>query len=156
MNETARAITWEAPEHHHVEKSSDWFWVVGIIAISAATAAFFFGNFLFAVLILVAAVSLSLVSLRKPRIIAYSVTTRGIRIGEDIYTYPTLTSFHIDTINYPTPHLLVKSKKMYMPLLLMPIPEEYIDEIQDILEVRLPEEELEEPLAHILLEAIGF
>jgi hypothetical protein len=38
----------------------------------------------------------------------------------------------------------------------MPIPEEFIDEIEAILEPRLAEEHLEEPLAHKLLEIFGF
>lgn len=156
MNESARAITWEAPEHHHVEKGSDWFWVVGIIAVAGATAAFFFGNFLFAILILVAAVSLSLVALRQPKVIPFSVSTRGIRVDENIYPYAALESFYIDTVNYAEPQLLVKSKKLYMPLIVMPIPEEYMDEIDDILSERLPEEELEEPLVNVLLEFFGF
>lgn len=156
MNETTRAITWEAPEHHHVEKGNDWYWVVGIIAISAAAAAFFLGNFLFAILILIAAVSLTLVSLRTPRIIPFSVSTRGIRIDDAIYTYPTLVSYHIDVMNYPEPQLLIKAKKLYMPLLVMPLPEEYLDEIEDMLQAKLPEEELEEPFLYVLLEFFGF
>ena len=36
MAEAIKAVTWEAPEHHHIEKRSDWFWVLGILAIAGA------------------------------------------------------------------------------------------------------------------------
>lgn len=156
MNETVQALTWEAPEHRHVEKGSDWFWAVGIIAFASATASFLLGNFLFAILIFVAAAALSLVALRRPRIIAFAISTRGIRVGDTWYPYASLESFCIDIMNYAEPQLLIKSKKMYMPLIVIPLPEEYIDDVDLIIHDRLPEEELEEPFFNVLLEFFGF
>lgn len=156
MNETVQALTWEAPEHRHVEKGNDWFWAVGILALAGAIAAFLVGNFLFAILILVAAAALSLVALRRPRIIAFAVSTRGIRVGDTWYPYAALESFCIDIMNYAEPQLLLKSKKVYMPLMVLPLPEEYIDDIDMLLSERLPEEELEEPFFNVLLEFFGF
>ena len=155
MAEVTRAVTWEAPEHHHIEKSSDWFWIVGIISVTGALIAFFFGNFLFALLILVAGVSTSLVALRRPRIIPFAVTTRGVRIDDELYPYSSLESFYIDGENYPEVRLLLKSKKLHLPLLILPLPDEYVDDIDDLLSDRLPEEELEEPLFNVILEYLG-
>lgn len=156
MAEATRAVTWEAPEHNHIEKSSDWFWALGIIALSGAVAAFFFGNFLLAVLILVGAFTMALVAVQKPKILAYSVSTRGIRVGEKIYPYSTLEAYFIDEENPQGPQLLIKSTHLYLPLIIMPIPVEYVDDIEDLLIDRLPEEELEEPLANKILEIFGF
>lgn len=156
MEEVTRAITWEAPEHHHFEKSNDWFWVLGIVAISGALAAFFWGNFLFAIVILIGAGSMALLASREPAVIKFSVTTRGVRMGDRLYPYSTMDSFCIDEENPLGPQLLLKSKKLHMPLLILPIPPEYIDDIDDLLIDRLPEEELEEPLANKILEFFGF
>lgn len=156
MQEVTQAVTWEALEHHHFEKGSDWYWVLWIIGICASVAAFFFGNFLLALLILIGAGSVTLVSARKPEIIPFSVSTRGIRVGDDLYPYTALESYYIDTEYELGPQLLVKSKRIYMPLLVIPIPEEYIDEIEDLLRDRLSEEELHEPLVHKIFEWLGF
>ena len=43
-----------------------------------------------------------------------------------------------------------------MHLIIMPIPEEHIEDIEDILEARLPEELIEEPLGTKILEIFGF
>jgi hypothetical protein len=43
-----------------------------------------------------------------------------------------------------------------MPLIIVPIPPDYVEDIESILAPRLPEEHLEEPLANKLLEIIGF
>lgn len=151
-----KVITWKAAEHNHAEKSSDWFWVLGILALSGALAAFFFGNFLFAILILVGAVAVSLQAVRPPRIFNYVVATRGIRVGDRLYPFGTLESYRLDDDDEQGPQLLIKSKQVYSPLIVIPVPEEYADDVEELVKARLPEDDLEEPLAHKLLELFGF
>ena len=147
---------WEAPEHHHEEKSGDWYWALGIIAIAAAAVAVIFSDVLFAVVILLAASTMIVVAHRKPKMMDFAVMTRGIRVGNELYPYSTLESYYIDEENLSGPQLLVKSQKLFMPLLILPIPEEHVDDIEDLISARLPEEHLEEPLAHKLMEFFGF
>jgi hypothetical protein len=156
MATVPRAVTWEAPEHRHNEKTGDWYWALGIIAIAAAAAVVVFGNTLFAVVILLGASTMIVVAHREPKMLNFAVMTRGIRAGNELYPYTTLESFYIDEDNPNGPQLLVKSQKLFMPLLVLPIPEEYVDDIDDLISSRLPEEHLEEPLAHRLLEFFGF
>jgi hypothetical protein len=156
MAESIRAVTWEAPEHHHIEKGNDWFWGLGIVAFAGIVAAVAFGNFLFGVLLLLAVSTMFAVALQKPQILHYGVMTRGIRVGESLYPYSSLESFHIDEENPRGPQLIVKSQRLFMSLIIMPVPEEYVDEIDELIGARLPEEELEEPFAHKLLEFFGF
>ncbi len=156
MADPIRAVTWEAPEHHHIEKSGDWFWALGIVTVASALAAFFFGNFLFAILIAIAGGTVGLVANRAPAIIPFAITTRGVRVGSTLYPYSTLECFFIDEEDERGPQLLLRSTKFFMPLIVLPIPEEYTDEIETILESRLPAEHLEEPLGTKLLEFFGF
>lgn len=156
MDDVPRAVTWEAPEHHHFEKSGDWFWALGIIGCAAAAAAFFFGNFLFSILILVATFAIALYAVKEPPILSFSVSLRGIRIGEHFYPYGTLEAYYIDEDHHNGPQLLVRSDRTFMPLLVTPLPEEYLDVIEDIIGSKLPEEYLEEPFIHTLLEMLGF
>lgn len=156
MADVPRAVTWEAPEHHHVEKGNDWFWALGILGVAAVVAAIMFGNTLFGVLLAVATITLGIAASQAPAIVQFAVTARGIRIGDQLFPYSTLESFYIDEDHPLGPELLVKSKRTFMPLIVMPIPEEYIEEIESILETRLPEEYLEEPFFNKLLEFFGF
>lgn len=156
MAETIRAVTWEAPEHHHVEKNGDWFWILGIITMVAAVASFFFGNFLFAILILIAGTTVGFIANQEPKTIPFAVSTRGLRMGNTLYPYSTLECFYLDEDHPMGPQLLARSTKLFMPLIIMPVPPEYLEEIETILETRLPEEHLEEPLANKLLEIFGF
>jgi hypothetical protein len=156
MTEVTRAITWEAPEPEHKEKGSDWFWALGIVAIAGSAAAVLFSNTLFAVVVLLGASTMIVFAHRKPKILEYAVTTRGIRIHTELYPYSTLECFYLDEDCPTGPQLLIQSQKLFMPLLILPIPSEYIDDIDDLLSAKLPEEHLDEPFAHRLLEFFGF
>lgn len=156
MQPSARSISWEAPEHHHIEKSNDWFWVLGILAIAGSVASIIFGNVLFGVVILLAATTMFIAAHQTPRVIDFEISVRGVRVDNTLYPYATLESYYLDEENHVNPQLILKSKKLFMPLIIIPIPDDYIDEIEDMVNDRLPEEFLEEPLSHRLFEFFGF
>jgi hypothetical protein len=156
MERGSNAVYWEALEHNHIEKTNDWYWILGIIAIAGSVASMIFGNVLFGVVILLGAMTMFIVSHRHPRVIEYEVSGRGVRIRNDFYPYATLDSYFLDETNQVNPQLIVKSKKLFVPLLLMPVPVEYVDVIERIVNARLREEHLEEPFSHLLLEFLGF
>ena len=156
MEPTPRSVTWEAPEHHHVEKGNDWFFALGIIVFSLVVVAIFLNNVLLALLIGLAGGALAVSAAQRPLIIPFAVTVRGIKIDNKIYPYSVLESYYIDEEDYRGPQLLVKSSKKIMPLLILPLPVDYIDDIEDILKERLEEEHLEEPFLMKVLELFGF
>jgi hypothetical protein len=156
MEPTPRAITWEAPEHHHVEKGNDWFFALAIIIIALVTGAILFGDVLFALLIGLAGGAMAVSAARRPAIIPYAVTVRGVRIQDRLYPFASLESYHIDEEDRNGPQLLIKSDKKLMPLIVMPIPVDHIDDIEHILKEKLDEEELEEPFLVKVLELFGF
>ena len=81
MDKVPNSVYWEGPSHYHVEKSGDWFWILGILAIAGSAASFIVGNVLFGVVIILAAVTLFIVGHQKPRDVAFEVSARGVRIG---------------------------------------------------------------------------
>lgn len=156
MEPSARAITWEAPEHHHQEKGGDWFLALAIIMVALAIAAVLFGDTLFALLIGVAGGALAVSAAKRPSVIPFAITVRGIRIDDRLYPYTTLRAYHIDEEDENGPQLLVLTKKRFMPLLVLPLPAQYIDDVEDILRDKIAEKFLEEPLFMKLLEKFGF
>jgi len=156
MDGELKGIEWEAYEHHHTKKNSDWFWVLGILTLAGTVTAILLNNMLLGILLLVGGLVMAILSMRDPRIIPHAVTLRGLRVDDKLYPYSTLESYYIEDDPNLGPQLLIKSEKLLMPLIVIPLPEEYVDEIEDIIAERLPEEHLEEPLAHKLLEFFGF
>ncbi len=156
MAERTQSVSWEAYEHAHGEKGADWFWVLGMVTVAVAVASIVLGNTLFGILVLVGGFVISLAAARPPRIIPYEISTRMIRIDDISYPYSTLRSFYIDEENPTGPQLLVKSQKMFAHLLVLPLPEEYVDEVEELVASRLPEEFLEEPIFVKIAERFGF
>lgn len=152
---TPPIIEWNAPEHYHFEKSSDWYWAVGIITVTCAALAFIFSNPIFGILIIVGACALTIHAARVPRIVHYEINDRGIVVDNILYTFLTLDSFWIDTLHHE-PKIIFKSRKTFMPFISIPISEISPDEVRTVLLTYIAEMEHVEPFSQKLLEAMGF
>ncbi|MSU45467.1 MAG: hypothetical protein EXS47_02465 [Candidatus Zambryskibacteria bacterium] len=157
-------LTWSALEYHHSPKNSDWYWAVGIIAISVAATAIIFGNIIFAFFIIISAFALSLLAAREPKTITCEINDRGIITNTSLHPFNTLQSFWVEDLahlrDHENPHhnpkVIIKSKKAFMPFIVLPIDEIEPDEIRETLLVYLLEEEHIEPLSQKVMERLGF
>ena len=156
MNTTPREIKWKAPEHHYFEKTIEWFLILFIIAGSITFSAFYLGNTLLGLLVIIATVMIVVIAVRKPRMVPYSISVRGIRVGGTFYATQSLTEYSIDEDHRNGPHLLAVTNRMLAPMLVIPIPQELVDDIELILSERVPEGDLHEPLYNVLLEIFRF
>ena len=152
---TSPIIEWNAPEHYHFEKSSDWYWAVGIIAVTCAVLAFIFNNIVFGIFIIVGTLALILHAARKPRILHYEINDRGVVIDNTLYPFVSLDSFWIDTLHHE-PKILIKSLKTFMPFISIPISEVDPEDVRTILLTYIAETEHVEPFTQKLFEALGF
>lgn len=149
-------ISWQTIEYLHTEKTSDWYWMVAIITISIALVAIILNNLIFALLIIVSSFTLTLFASRKPEIVNIELSNAGVSVGKNHYPYKELDSFWIET-REPNYRILLKSKKVFMPFIVIFIEEEVSpEEIHVHLSRYLPEEEHTEPLLEKLLIYFGF
>ena len=150
----AERLLWSAYEHEHVERKSDWFWALGIIAVSAALTSILFSNVLFALLIILAATVLAMMARRPPSLHEFELSNRGIRVGDEIYTYNEIISFWVHEDD-AQPLLLIDTKKFMSPNLIIPL--EGVDpaHVRTFLSKRANELPMQESLAHRILELFG-
>jgi hypothetical protein len=156
MEPVVRGVSWEAPQHHHVEKGNDWFFALSIIVIALVIVAVLLNNVMFALLLGIGGGVLAMSAAKRPSIVPFAVTVRGIKIEDEIFPYSTLVAFHIDEDDPRGPQLLVRTKRRLTPLLVLPVPANHVDDIEAILKEKLPEEVLHEPLFLKILELFGF
>lgn len=149
-------LEWEALEYEHIEKTPDWFWGLALVALAAIAAAIFFENLLFAVVILLSAFTFALYGARAPKMERFSITDRGVSVGNNLYPYQTLDSFWVHDSPESRPVLLIKSKKTLMPLIAIPITHVNPRDIRERLLDELPEEEHHEPLSDKLMRFFHF
>ena len=149
-------FSWQAPEYEHFPKSTDWYWAMGIIAAALFITAVLFKNFLFAVIVALGTFSVALYGARKPEIINFAFTPRGIQIGKRLFFYEDLESFWV---HYDPPHrkeIGLISKKTFMPRFVLPLGNTDPNEARKHLIKFLKEEHHEESLNETISKFLGF
>lgn len=89
-------VAWEGREFEFVPKSPVWYWSIGILSVGSAVAALIVGNILFAVILVLAGISVSLAGSRRPATHAFKITDRGVQIGDQVFEYNNITRFAMD------------------------------------------------------------
>ena len=148
-------IQWKAYEYNHGEKSSDWFWALGIIAFSAAAAAVIFNNVIFAIFIILSAFTLSMYAARKPSLINIELNDKGIIVDKYLYPYQNIEKFWVD--ERPSGNvIIIKSLKKTLPYTTVSAGQIDLEEIREYLSRHIEEEEMAEPLVQTITEYLGF
>ncbi len=151
----ASKISWNTIEYLHTEKTTDWYWIVAIITLSIALISIILNNIIFAILIIVSSFTLSLFASRKPEIINIEMNNSAVLVSKERHAYKDIESFWVETRDF-NPRVLLKSKKMFMPFIVILIDDIEPEEVQNFLSKHLPEEEHSEPLLEKLLLYFGF
>jgi len=148
-------LRWSAYEHERIERSGDWFWALGIVAVSVALTSILFSNVLFAILIIVAAFTVGIIARTPPELIDFEISDRGIRVGGALHRYDEIISFWVEDEHDREPLLLVDTTKFMSPNLIIPI--ENIDPalVRAFLQERVEEVRMKEPVSHKILEFFG-
>lgn len=154
MNEE-KTFHWKTPEYIPKEKSADWYWAIGIIAVASASAAFILNNLLLGILILIAAFTLMLYAARNPRVISIKIIDKGVKIDNKYYPFENLETFWVED-RKEEPTLFLKSQKTLMPIISVLIRDVNPEELRDFLGEFLKEEEMDEGLSQSIMEFFGF
>lgn len=147
-------ILWRTQEYEFIPKTSQWYWVVGIVSGGIVVASLILGNILFAILIAIAAFCVMLFGARPPLPIQCELTVQGLKMNEEFYPYKSLESFWIH-VTAPA-SIIIKSKKKLSPYIIIPL--EYLDpdNTREFLAQYLPEEEHQIPFPELLSRKLGF
>ena len=149
------SLRWSAYEHEHIERGQDWYWALGVIAISIAIISVLLNDILFGLLIIVAAFTLALLARRPPHLVEFELSDRGIKTGQTLHLYEEILAFWVEDQGEATPVLLVDTTKLLAPNLIIPL--EGIDptDVRAYLKEHIEEIPMKEPIAHKILEFFG-
>ncbi|MDZ7726513.1 MAG: hypothetical protein U5L75_02955 [Candidatus Campbellbacteria bacterium] len=126
------------------------------IALAGGAVAILFNNILFGLLIIISAFTISIYAARKPKIVTFNVSRKGVKAGDILLPFSNLSHFSIAEGEGLT-YLLLQSKKVFSPLYSFPIsPEVDLDELSDFLNQFLEEGNLEVPFHQKIMDKVGF
>lgn len=135
-----------------MERSVDWFWALGVIALAGAAVSIILGNFLLGIIIIVGAISLGMLAVKGARECSIMVSERGIAIDRRLYPFRSLKSFWIDASSRTPPHLILTSDSILSPQLVIPLTAELdARSLREFLIIRLEEvEQYESPITRFV------
>ena len=148
-------IEWSAPEYKHEEKSIDFLWTVGLVALVISGIAIWQNNYLFAIFILISGASLVFFSVRHPEDMLFSIETSGVTMGKDKYDWKMIKGFDIKKENEKAV-LLIELDKYLLPIYTIPLPIELLSKVKESLLKISTNIELEESKSMKFMEKIGF
>ncbi|MGH7196936.1 MAG: hypothetical protein ACREGJ_04210 [Candidatus Saccharimonadales bacterium] len=148
-------ISWEASEYIHHSKDIVWFVGFGLIVAVLIGVAIWLASWTFLALVVVMAVAFVIFALRQPRVVHYSLTDRGVQIGEKTYDYTDFRAFGVVPDGGIYSVMLVPTKR-FMPAVTMYFAEEDGEKIVDVLSVHLPMEEFNQDPIDQLMRRLRF
>jgi len=157
MSDAEKIVEWDGQTHHHIERSTDWFWAVGLIAVVAAGISLWLGDAIFSAIILIAAFAMSIVASREPRLLPVHIDEEGVHIDHDHYPWEVIRVFWIRTEFIPSPRLHLHTTNLLHPDIALTIPDaELAAEVRAaLLQHHIPEEE-HHTGASMLADLLGF
>jgi len=117
-----QTISWQVQTHEHKERSVDWYWGLGLGAAAAAGISLFFGNILFALIILMGLGSIATLAARGPREHWMRVDSRGVSMDGTLYRFASIQSFWIQAEDARhEARLLLTTNGLFSPQLVIPL-----------------------------------
>jgi len=148
-------ITWSTLEYPIREKTTDWYWALGIMAVAGAVASYILANILFSILIILGAFTVAVYGARHPHMVEFEIDRRGIRSGATLYPHSSLTSFWVIEGSEES-KILLQSSKVFMPYIVIPLGGENPEMVREVLLNYLKEEEHVEPFAQRIMDYLRF
>jgi hypothetical protein len=151
-------LEWEGREYDHNPKSADWYWALGIIAVASTIASLLFGNYLLAVLIIIAATAFGLHAAKEPPIHRFKLVEQGIVIGDEMHPFERMISFSVleDVDGSLPPMLSIKTESWLSPHLIIPLAGVDADIIYDYFLHHVDEDEHKHTFVDLVAAWLGF
>ena len=156
IHDATKQYEWDAMEYEHQEKSTDWYWALGIIVIIGAVLCIISHNYLFAVLLIFGGIMIGYYGNDRPKPVHVELSERGMKLDENLYTYETMGNFWMYTDHKDRNRLTVITGRKVLPQTTLTLPENIpAVEIRSYLSEFLEEKEIKPSVLDLLAESVG-
>lgn len=141
VKKSEASVQWEAKEH--IEQQHNYLWYLGLVAVVAgfSALAIWQGWWTFLILIILSGIAVLISAIKPPRIIKYSLDSKGLTEDGIMHRYEEFRAFGIlqEGNNYSA--VLIPKKRLGLQVKIY-FPEVDGEQIVDMLGMRLPMEEI--------------
>lgn len=149
---------WEGREYEHSPKNADWYWALGIVAVAAIFASLLFGNYLLAILVIIATIALALHAAKEPPMHRFRLIDQGLVVGEELHPFEEMLSFSVleDIEDELPPLLSIKNESWFVPHLVIPLAGVDADAVYQYFLERVDEQEHQHTFVDLVAAWLGF
>ena len=133
-----KMISFQTFSHINFEKSRSWFVIIFLVLLVIAGLFVFLGQYLGAAALVVIGAVVTIYSKIPPKEISCTISQEGIKIDNDQYPYSELKSFWL-AYSAPCPILYLEPASRFRFTISVPLFDQPIEPIKQILSVYLPE-----------------
>jgi len=160
---TFEKLNWSALEYKEKSQSIDWFWALGVVVVATAITTIIFGNYFFAILIILGGLLLGYFTIRKPELIHYELNNKGLKVKDRLFPYEDIKHFWVHAYILPDsdesiePSLFINTSRLFLPVMQIPIDEHLGSHIRSImLSNTVEEKEMKQHPSIKIMETLGF
>jgi hypothetical protein len=149
-------VSWTASEYIAHNKGLSWFVLLGIVLFAAAALLYVLTKeIVTSVMVSVAGITFGVFAARSPRVLEYTIDSRGVSIGQKLYPYTELKSFDV-TEEGPLPAILLEPLKRFLPPITVFYDQNEEQAILEVLGSYLPHQEKKPDAVDKLMRHIRF
>lgn len=149
-------VSWTASEYIAHNKGLAWFMMLGFVLFVVVAGTYFITkDFVPSVVLAVAGLAFGVFAARPPRVLEYTVDTRGIKIDQKYYPYAELRSFDV-VDEGQLPAILLMPLKRFLPPITVFYDQKEEDAILNVLGSYLPHQEQQSDMVDRLMRRIRF
>jgi hypothetical protein len=153
-------FAWKAREFQNFEKTNDWFWATGLIALVGAVLAVWRGSVSFGILILLSGFVLIIFGNVKHPDHSVLINSDGLMIDENKFLWKDVTGFAIieDPENAYNKKVIFETTRPIAPKISLPIDRSSVnpDTLKSFLLLHSTEKELKESVVKAIAEKVRF
>jgi hypothetical protein len=125
--------SWQAPEFEVYEKSRTWYIVGTVFILTMVTYAAFTNGPVMAITFILLGIMGYIYSQKDPRVITFSITSKGVLADKEFYSYENIFSFWIFYEPTHTKTISLHTKASVFPFVHIPIQDEDPVKLRELL-----------------------
>lgn len=156
IHDQTKTFEWDAMEFEHRIKSTDWYWGLGIVFVTAIVLCIISHNYLLAALLFIGGIMVAVYANDVPKSVHVEISERGIKLDRDLYTHDTIKSFWMYVDHNDRNRLILVTGRSVMPQRIVTLPDTIeATDIREFLLNFIEEKEVKPSTIDLLAEAVG-